>query len=62
MNEPKGLVAPDGRPLRRAAAASKACPRCRADEGKRVPSGGFGDPHPVCGVCGYEWHDERWQP
>lgn len=33
------------------------CPNCRASRGKRVPSSGFGDPHDVCGSCGYEFEE-----
>jgi len=31
------------------------CPQCRAEESRRVLSGGFGDPHEVCGSCGFEF-------
>lgn len=37
-------VVPDGR-----------CPSCRAPEEDRVPSAGFGHPHPVCKRCGYRF-------
>jgi hypothetical protein len=49
-----------GKPARPAADAR--CPRCGAGPEQRVPSGGFGVPHPVCtGGCSpaYEWLDER---
>lgn len=49
-----------GRPVtRRDRAAAKACPQCRGT--KRVASGGFGQPHPVCSTCGFEWHGEAFQ-
>lgn len=41
------LVDPDGR-----------CPRCRADESRRVLSAGFGTPHEVCSSCAYEFPAE----
>lgn len=52
-----------GRPARQAAAAAKStkCPRCGAPSERRVKSAGFGDAHPVCELCGYEWHDEVWR-
>lgn len=51
------LVGPDGRPVPRPRHASTACPRCRADEGKRVKSSGFGTPHEVCSECGHEFKE-----
>ncbi len=56
----EALVRPDGRPARppRRVPQTDRCPRCLAGSDKRVASGGFGTPHPVCGACGYEWHDE----
>lgn len=53
-----GLVDVDGKPLRRRP-KSDACPRCRAGAEKRVPSAGFGKPHPVCGACGYDFDEEE---
>jgi uncharacterized protein (DUF983 family) len=50
FNAPK-ILNPSGKPARDA--VSTACPRCGSD--KRVLSGGFGNPHDVCGNCGYEW-------
>lgn len=51
------LVDPSGRPLRRAATPQPvSCPQCRGT--KRVASGGFGAPWPVCATCGFEWHGE----
>lgn len=47
-----------GQPARRP--ASKLCPQCGAGPDARVPSAGFGEPHPVCGRCGHEWTAERW--
>lgn len=32
-----------------------ACPRCQAPADRRVLSAGFGDPHDVCGRCGYDF-------
>lgn len=52
------IVAPDGRPARTVAGAGP-CPRCGAGPERRVPSGGFGDPHPVCAKCGHDFHGER---
>jgi ribosomal protein L37AE/L43A len=46
-----------GKPARR---SSGACPRCGADKEKRVASGGFGTPHPVCNACGHEFFGEAW--
>ena len=45
-----------GKPARAATTAS--CPQCGAGPDRRVASGGFGLPHPVCASCGYEWMDE----
>jgi transposase-like protein len=33
------------------------CPRCAATNDRRVLSGGFGEPHDVCGQCGYEFQE-----
>ncbi len=52
------LVDAQGRPAR--PGQTDACPRCGAGVDTRVPSSGFGTPHPVC-PCGYEWHDEVWR-
>lgn len=41
-----------GQPMR---AKDDRCPRCRSGKDQRVASAGFGEPHPVCGKCGYEW-------
>ena len=35
------------------------CPQCRAPEEDRVPSSGFGHPHPVCKRCGYRFLGAR---
>lgn len=56
MTETSVIVDASGRPAR--PATSEACPRCGASPEVRVASSGFGVPHPVCTVCGYEWHDE----
>lgn len=56
------LVDQQGRPLR--PAQTEQCPRCGAGVDKRVPSSGFGLPHPVCaGGCSpaYEWTEEVWR-
>lgn len=58
MNEQPVIVGPNGQPAR--AAVSANCPRCGKGPDRRVASGGFGTLHPVCGHCGYEWHEERW--
>ncbi len=50
------LVTPSGRPAR--AAKTDRCPQCAAGSETRIASSGFGTPHPVCRVCGYEWHGE----
>ena len=55
------IVDAHGRPAR---TSDDACPRCGAGKDKRVKSGGFGTPHPVCtGGCSpaYEWTDEVWR-
>lgn len=31
------------------------CPRCSAKTDRRVLSAGFGEPHDVCGRCGYDF-------
>jgi uncharacterized protein (DUF983 family) len=51
------IVDPNGKPAR--AAADVSCPRCGAGTDQRVPSAGFGEPHPVCRRCGHEWEGER---
>jgi uncharacterized protein (DUF983 family) len=38
--------------------ANEACPDCGKGPDKRIPSGGFGVPHPVCSNCGHEWIGE----
>lgn len=50
------LVDASGQPLRPRAARDSSCPRCQGT--KRVASGGFGTPHPVCAQCGFEWPGE----
>lgn len=50
-----GLVTPDGRPARQA--VDKRCPRCKADPKKRTLSAGFGTPHDVCTVCGFDFEE-----
>ncbi len=55
MSDPV-ILDPKGQPARKP--VDKHCPRCGKD--KRVASGGFGVPHPVCSNCGYEWVNEVW--
>lgn len=50
------ILAPDGTLAKK---ASKACPRCGSGPERRVPSAGFGVPHPVCTKCGHEFLGER---
>ena len=52
--EAKGIVLTDG-PQLRGARVPTVCPRCQAPADRRVLSAGFGDPHDLCGVCGYEF-------
>ncbi len=47
LTDQRPLVDPDGK-----------CPRCRADESRRVLSSGFGTPHEVCANCAYEFPPE----
>ena len=65
VNDTPVIVGPDAKPLRKPKDTS--CPgvlpsgfRCGAGPDKRIASGGFGIPHPVCRVCGHEWHGEMW--
>jgi hypothetical protein len=53
-----GILDAQGQPIR--TATTEACPRCGAAPDTRVPSAGFGTPHPVC-PCGFEWLDEVWR-
>ncbi len=55
--ETPGLVDYRGRPIRDP--KNTTCPKCGAGADRRVASGGFGDVHDVCGVCGYEGFGER---
>jgi hypothetical protein len=52
---PPQIVDPTGQPARKA--SDTACPKCRAPESRRRPSAGFGEPHDVCGQCGYEFEE-----
>lgn len=52
------LVTAQGAPAR--PAGDRRCPRCQAGPERRVASAGFGDPHPVCSKCGFEFDGERW--
>ena len=56
MSDEPLILSTEPRPLPR----DRRCPQCHAGPEKRVASGGFGTPHPVCSQCGYEWHEERW--
>jgi uncharacterized protein (DUF983 family) len=49
------LIGPDGFPARRP--EDQTCPRCGAEPDKRRLSSGFGAPHDVCGVCGFEFEE-----
>jgi uncharacterized protein (DUF983 family) len=50
------LVDASGRPIGTAAPKSGGpCPRCQAPATRRVLSGGFGQPHDVCGACGHDF-------
>lgn len=51
--ETPGIVLTDPKPLPR----DSRCPRCLADRKKRVASSGFGQPHDVCGQCGYDFEE-----
>lgn len=53
MNDQPSIVLTDPKPLPK----DGSCPRCRADQDKRVLSGGFGEPHDICGQCGYEFQE-----
>jgi hypothetical protein len=50
------LVDDTGRPVRHA--HDLRCPCCQAVPATRVASSGFGRPHDVCGMCGYEFADD----
>lgn len=52
MTAPK-IISTEPKPLPK----DDRCPRCRAGREKRVASAGFGQPHDVCNVCGYEWEE-----
>jgi uncharacterized protein (DUF983 family) len=56
----RALVTPTGEPVHQVRDAERICPRCGAPPGKRVASQGFGTPHPVCGVCGFDFTGEPW--
>ena len=53
------ILDPQGRPARRRSERDRQCPRCGAGVERRVASSGFGEPHPICARCGYEWLGER---
>jgi predicted RNA-binding Zn-ribbon protein involved in translation (DUF1610 family) len=54
MSEIKSLlVAPDGRPARRA--SDEPCPECGASKEKRTRSAGFGEPDLLCEECGHNF-------
>lgn len=54
------ILDPSGKPARKPTAADDTCPHCGAGPDTRGPSCGFGTPKPVCGRCGYTWHNEVW--
>jgi uncharacterized protein (DUF983 family) len=51
--EDRAIVAPDGRPARRA--KSENCPRCGAGPERRTNTAGFGEPVICCSSCGWEF-------
>jgi hypothetical protein len=51
---PPAIVDPQGRPARDRERPAD-CPRCGAPPKKRRLSGGFGELHDLCGVCGYDF-------
>lgn len=53
-SEKSTLVLTDPKPLKR----DDRCPRCRAAADKRVKSGGFGQLHDVCSVCGHDFEED----
>ena len=55
VDQASALVDPAGRALR--TKDTGACPSCRANRDRRVLSGGFGEPHDVCGQCGHEFQE-----
>ena len=50
------LVDGSGQPARRK--VDPRCPKCQAGPDRRVLSGGFGEPHEVCGQCGFDFPPE----
>lgn len=50
------LLGPDGKPVSSQDVFLAPCPKCGEGPNKRVPSGGFGEPHYVC-ICGHEFKD-----
>lgn len=59
MTDAPRILNAQGHPAR--TPASECCPQCGASTAKRTASSGFGVAHPVCSVCGYEWHEEVWR-
>lgn len=52
------ILGPDGKPTTSAKKKGPTpCQKCGAGEDKRVLSGGFGEPHDVCGRCGFEYQE-----
>lgn len=54
FNRPQ-IVDASGKPARKATDTN--CPKCKAPASRRVLSSGFGEPHDVCGQCGYEFEE-----
>jgi uncharacterized protein (DUF983 family) len=54
MSESK-ILGLNGKPI--AQPKSSRCPKCGAGADRRVLSAGFGEPHDVCGTCGFEWEE-----
>jgi uncharacterized protein (DUF983 family) len=49
------ILGPRGQPAR--TPRDTACPQCGAKAERRVLSSGFGQPHDVCGACGYDFEE-----
>ena len=51
------VLGPDGQPVSSEVEEVKDCPQCGAGPDRRVPSGGFGKRHDVCGRCGFQFQE-----